>query len=61
MVLAVVWLLALRPLSFADVVVVFLVTIIVAWVLELLQQREIAEVEVVEVIVSEEETASDRA
>ncbi|QPE05417.1 hypothetical protein IT882_05055 [Microbacterium schleiferi] len=60
-VLAVVWLLALRPLSFADVVVVFLVTIIVAWVLELLQQREIAEVEVVEVIVSEEETASDRA
>ena len=60
-VLAVIWLLALRPLSFADVVVVFLVTIIVAWVLELLQQREIAEVEVVEVIVSEEETASDRA
>lgn len=60
-VLAVIWLIALRPLSFAGVVVVFLVTIIVAWVLELLQQREIAEVEVVEVIVSEEETASDRA
>ncbi|MEV8359257.1 hypothetical protein [Microbacterium sp. NPDC076895] len=56
-VLAVVWLLALRPLSFSDVVLVFLVTVIVAWVLELLQRREIVEVEVVEVDVPDAEAA----
>ena len=69
-VLAVIWLLALRPLSFSDVLLVFLVTVIVAWILELLQQREIVEVEVVEVDVADadgseeivvEERASDRA
>ena len=38
-VLAVVWLLSLRPLSFADVVVVIIVSFAVAWILELLQKR----------------------
>jgi hypothetical protein len=39
-VLAVVWLFALRPLSFGDVVLVIVVAFIVAWVLELLQRRD---------------------
>lgn len=76
-VLAVIWLLALRPLSFGDVILVFLVTVIVAWVLELLQRREaeevqltdvtelagvtVAEVTVAEVTVTEQEPASDRS
>jgi Flp pilus assembly protein TadB len=38
-VLAVVWLLVLRPLSFGDVVRIAGVTLLVAWALELLQQR----------------------
>lgn len=37
--LAVVWMLSLRPLSFADVVLVIVVAVIVAWILELLQKR----------------------
>lgn len=52
-VIAVIWLLALRPLSFGDVVVVFLATVIVAWVLELLQRREI-----IEIVVSERDAAA---
>ncbi|WP_439594082.1 hypothetical protein [Microbacterium sp.] len=38
-VLAVVWMLSLRPLSFGDVVLVIVVAILVAWALELLQKR----------------------
>ncbi|MBD8021982.1 hypothetical protein [Microbacterium gallinarum] len=39
-VLAVLWLFALRPLSFGDVVLVIVVAFAVAWLLELLQRRE---------------------
>ena len=39
-VLAVLWLFALRPLSFGDVVLVIVVAFAVAWILELLQRRE---------------------
>lgn len=38
-VLAVVWLLALRPLSAGDIFLVVIVALVVAWVLELLQKR----------------------
>ena len=38
-VLAIVWLLLLRPLSFGDIVLVVVVVLLVAWVLELLQKR----------------------
>ncbi len=38
-VLAVVWLVALRPLVFGDIVLIVVVALIVAWVLELLQRR----------------------
>ncbi|MBD3943703.1 hypothetical protein IF188_18585 [Microbacterium sp. NEAU-LLC] len=38
-ILAVVWLMALRPLSAGDIFLVVVVAIIVAWVLELLQKR----------------------
>ncbi len=38
-VLAVLWLFALRPLSFGDVVLVIVVAFVVAWILELLQRR----------------------
>ncbi|MET0813184.1 MAG: hypothetical protein ABWY03_09025, partial [Microbacterium sp.] len=38
-VLAVIWMLSLRPLSLGDVVVVIVVSIVVAWALELLQKR----------------------
>jgi hypothetical protein len=38
-VLAVAWLLVLRPLSFGDVVLIVVVTLLVAWVLEFLQRR----------------------
>lgn len=38
-VLAVVWLLALRPLSAGDVLLVVIVALVVAWILELLQKR----------------------
>lgn len=38
-VLAVVWLLVQRPLSFGDVVLIVVVTLLVAWVLEFLQRR----------------------
>lgn len=38
-VLAVLWLFALRPLSFGDVVLVIVVAFAVAWILELLQRR----------------------
>jgi hypothetical protein len=36
---AVLWMFLLRPLSFADIVTVIVVTLIVTWVLELLQRR----------------------
>jgi hypothetical protein len=36
---AVVWLLALRPLSFGDVVIVVIVVLLITWVIELLQKR----------------------
>lgn len=39
-VLAVLWLFALRPLSFGDVILVIVVAFAVAWVLELLQRRD---------------------
>lgn len=39
-VLAVLWLFALRPLSFGDVVLVIVVSFAVAWLLELLQRRD---------------------
>ncbi|MCH6232083.1 hypothetical protein MK786_15130 [Microbacterium sp. CFH 31415] len=39
-VLAVLWLFALRPLSFGDVVLVIVVAFAVAWILELLQRRD---------------------
>ncbi|MET0736073.1 MAG: hypothetical protein ABWY55_10595, partial [Microbacterium sp.] len=55
-VLAVLWMLLLRPLSFGDVVLVVVVAFAVAWILELLQRRpeehvvaEAVEVDVVEV------------
>ncbi|KRB35998.1 hypothetical protein [Microbacterium sp. Root180] len=38
-VLAVLWLFALRPLSFGDIVLVIVVAFVVAWILELLQRR----------------------
>ena len=38
-VLAVVWLLLLRPLSFGDLVLVIVVALLVTWMLELLQRR----------------------
>ncbi|MGN8554057.1 UNVERIFIED_CONTAM: hypothetical protein OHV15_15875 [Microbacterium sp. SLM126] len=38
-VLAVVWLFALRPLTFGDIVLVVIVAFVVAWILELLQRR----------------------
>ncbi len=38
-VLAVVWMLSLRPLSIGDAVLVIVVAILVAWALELLQKR----------------------
>jgi hypothetical protein len=38
-VLAVVWLLFLRPLSFGDIALVVIVALLVAWILELLQRR----------------------
>lgn len=38
-VLAVLWLFALRPLSFGDIVLVLAVAFVVAWILELLQRR----------------------
>lgn len=51
-VVALVWLFALRPLSFGDAAIVILVTAIVVWLLELLQRREEPVDEVV-VVVSE--------
>ncbi|WP_156138861.1 hypothetical protein [Microbacterium mangrovi] len=36
---AVVWLLALRPLSFGDIVLVIVVVLLITWVIELLQKR----------------------
>ncbi|NYF16889.1 hypothetical protein HDC37_001714 [Microbacterium sp. AK009] len=39
-VLAVLWLILLRPIGFGDVVLVLLTTLLVMWVLELLQRRE---------------------
>ncbi|WP_461473981.1 hypothetical protein [Microbacterium sp. HJ5] len=39
-VLAVLWLFALRPLSFGDVLLVVVVAFLVAWLLELLQRRD---------------------
>lgn len=55
-VLAVVWMLLLRPLSFGDMVTVILVTFVVAWVLELLQRRpEEARAEAAEEAVAEPE------
>jgi hypothetical protein len=36
---AVVWLLALRPLSFGDIVLVVVVVLLITWVIELLQKR----------------------
>lgn len=38
--LAVVWLFAIRPLSFGDIVLVLVVALLVGWILELLQRRE---------------------
>ncbi|MCW3494047.1 hypothetical protein [Microbacterium sp. SSM24] len=53
-VLAVLWLFALRPLSFGDVILVIVVAFVAAWILELLQRRAEehgeAEVEATEVI-----------
>lgn len=50
---AVLWLFALRPLAFADVVLVVLVTLAIGWVLELLQRRETAPVIVDVAVVAE--------
>ena len=61
-VLAVLWLFALRPLSFGDIVLVIVVAFVVAWILELLQRRDeehaaaeadVAEADVTEVVVVE--------
>lgn len=52
-VLAVLWLFALRPLSFGDVILVIVVAFVAAWILELLQRRDEehgVEVDVVEVV-----------
>lgn len=51
-VLAVLWLFALRPLSFGDLVLVIVVAFVVAWLLELLQRRaeERVEAEASEVV-----------
>lgn len=51
-VLAVLWLFALRPLSFGDLVLVIVVAFVVAWLLELLQRRaeERAEAETSEIV-----------
>ena len=55
-VLAVLWLFALRPLSFGDIVLVIVVAFVVAWILELLQRRDeehaAADADVVEVDVT---------
>lgn len=59
--LAVFWLLALRPLTFSDVLLVIIVTLVVAWVLEILQNRADAGSEVVvdETVVDETVVATE--
>ncbi len=54
-VLSVLWLFALRPLSFGDIVLVFVVAFVVAWILELLQRRpeELAGDAAIDVVVDE--------
>jgi hypothetical protein len=64
-VLAVVWLLLLRPLSFGDIALVAIVALVIAWILELLQRRpeEAAAIAVGDAVVAAEtaDAADDEA
>ncbi|MDN3495601.1 hypothetical protein QL996_06650 [Planococcus sp. APC 4015] len=62
-VLAVVWLFALRPFSVSDVALVIVVSVVVAWVLELLQKRAAKDADVTdtETVLLEPETADAAA
>ncbi|GAA1696389.1 hypothetical protein GCM10009808_12070 [Microbacterium sediminicola] len=56
-VIAVLWLMAMRPLSFGDLILVILVMGLVGWILELLQVREGDVAPVVDAVVIVEESA----
>ncbi|NLP83637.1 hypothetical protein HF576_07250 [Microbacterium sp. CFH 90308] len=60
-VLAVLWLFALRPLSGGDIVLVFVVAFVVAWILELLQRRDDEQVAAETVESQREDAAADVA